>query len=191
MNPRLLFFLLIISFLSKLSAQSGGVIFKVGLIYNDYLRDERSILKKSQVGNTAGLEIRLGAYDNTYFKFSGYYASLHYDLQNHPKETEFFNVINGYQLIKTAGGIEGRLVTARNFNWRLAAMGAFSFLSGVRGTVVREDLSRGIFGVHVSSGFDLSVFSIDLAIEPGLTDFLKAVENTRPFIMMLTMGLHL
>lgn len=173
-----------------LSAQSGGVVVKAGLIWNDFLRDDESILQKSQTGSTVGLEIRLGAYDNTYFKFGGYYARMHSEVQDHPKETQFFKVVNGFDLLKMTCGIEGRLISARKFNWRLSAMGAFSFISGVRGNTSLDDLSGGIFGVHLTTGVDVSFVSLDLALEPGLTDFLKDVEDTKPFMMMLTMGFH-
>lgn len=159
-------------------------------MWNDYQRDDQSVFQRSQTGSVLGLEARIGADDNTYFKLGGYYARMHMQPQDHPKETQFFKVINGYDLLKVTCGIEGRIHESRNFNWRLAAMGAFSFVSGVKGTVLFEDLASGIFGVHLTTGIDISILSLDLAFEPGLTDFLKDVDDTKPFMMMLTLGFH-
>ncbi|MCB0685465.1 MAG: hypothetical protein KDC53_03035 [Saprospiraceae bacterium] len=169
------------------SAQSGVVV-KGGLVWNDYLRDNQSILQYSQAGSTLGLDVRLGAEDNTYFKLGGYYLKMHMMSQDHSQETHFFKVKNGYELLKATCGVESRLVVLRNFNWRLAVMGAFSFISGVKGSVSQDDLSSGMFAVHLTTGIDLSFMSLDLALEPGLTDFLKAIEDTKPFMMMLTTG---
>ena len=181
---------LILCFSNLILGQSGGAVVKAGLIWNDYERDDQSLLQRSQTGSVVGLEVRLGADDNSYFKLGGYYGRLHIQPQDHPEETQFFKVVDGYNLLKAICGIEARLVTQRNFNWRLAASGAFSFITGVRGNVLMDDLSSGMFGVHLSTGVDISIFSIDIALEPGLTDFLKNTEDTKPAMMMLTLGFH-
>ena len=171
-------------------AQSSGAVVKGGLIWNDYLRDDQTILQRSQTGSVVGLEVRLGADDNSYFKLGGYYGRIHMQPQDHPKQTQFFKVVDGYNLLKAICGIEVRLVTQRNFNWRLAASGAFSFIAGVRGNVLMDDLSSGMFGVHLSTGVDVSIFSLDIALEPGLNDFLRNTEDTKPVMMMMTLGFH-
>lgn len=187
-NLSLLFLVFYVTNLSL--AQSAGAVIKGGLIWNDYLRDDQTIFQRSQAGSVLGLEVRLGADDNSYFKLGGYYGRLHMQPQDHPKETKFFKVVDGYNLLKAICGVEARLVTQRNFNWRLAATGAFSFITGVKGNVLIDDLSSGMFGVHLSTGIDVSIFSIDIALEPVLTDFLKDVEDTKPVMMMMTMGFH-
>jgi hypothetical protein len=171
-------------------AQSSGAVLKTGLIWNDFLRDDISILKLSQTGTLLGIEVRLGAEENTYFKLGGYYAKMHMAVQAHPKETQFFKVKNGFDLLKATCGVETRLIATRNFNWRLAASGAFSFVAGVKGNVKFEDLNSGIFGVHFNTGVDISFVSIDLSLEPGLTDFIKDEEDTRPVMLMATLGFH-
>ena len=173
-----------------LRAQTSGVVLKAGFIWNDFLRDDISILKLSQTGTILGAEVRLGAEENTYFKLGGYYALMHMGVQSHPKETQFFKVRNGFDLLKATCGVETRIIATRNFNWRLAASGAFSFIAGVKGNVKFEDLNNGIFGVHFNTGVDISFLSLDLSIEPGLTDFINDVKDTRPVMMMVTMGFH-
>ncbi len=180
--------LIIIPF--KAFNQSGGAVIKAGLIWNDYLRDDQSIFERSQAGNLLGLEIRLGAEDNTYFKLGAYYARLHFQSQSHPEETRFFKVRNGFEMLKATGGIETRILSRRHFNWRLSAAGAFTFIAGAMGNIRYEDFNNGQFGLHLATGFDLAVFSIDLGLEPGFSDFLNKTDNTRPVMMLLTMGFH-
>ena len=56
----------------------------------DYQRDGKSILNRSQVGHTVGLEVRLGAEDNTYFKLGGYYAWMHTEHTKSPWRNKVF-----------------------------------------------------------------------------------------------------
>ena len=171
-------------------AQSSGAVVKVGFIWNDYLRDDRSVLSRSQVGHTAGLEVRLGAEDNTYFKLGGYYARLHMQVQDHPKETHFFKVVDGFHLIKGICGLETRLLTAKSWNWRLGATAAINLVADVTGTTRFDDISSGFFGLHLNTGVDISVFSLDISVEPGFTDFKKDTEDTKPLMLMFTAGFH-
>ncbi|NND33750.1 MAG: hypothetical protein HKN76_14265 [Saprospiraceae bacterium] len=171
-------------------AQSSGAVVKAGLVWNDYLKDGNSIMKMSQTGTTAGLEVRLGAEDNTYFKVGGYYAKMHMHVQEHPKETQFFKVRNGYEVLKAICGLETRLLSKERFNWRLAATGAFNFIAGVNGNVQFADITGGYLGINLSTGIDLSFISIDLAIEPGFADFDKSISGSKPLLMMLTAGVN-
>ena len=173
-----------------LLGQSSGAVLKAGLVWNDYLKDGQSILGLSQTGTTAGLEVRLGAEDNTYFKLGGYYAKIHMDMQDHPKETQFFKVKNGFEVLKAICGIETRIIGKEKFNWRLSAAGAFNFIAGVTGNVQFADITGGYFGLQLSTGVDISFFSLDLSVEPGFADFNKNIENSKPVMMMLTGGFH-
>ena len=172
------------------TAQSSGAVVKAGLIWNDYQRDNQSILGRSQVGSIAGLEVRLGAEDKTYFKLGGYYARLHMQSQDHPKETQFFKVVDGYDMIKGICGLETRLLTASKLNWRLGATAAINFVSNVSGSTRFAEINSGFVGLHLNTGVDISVFSIDLALEPGFTDFKQDTEDTKPLMMMLTLGFN-
>ena len=171
-------------------SQSSGAVVKAGLIWNDYQRDDQSILGRSQVGTIAGLEVRLGAEDNTYFKLGGYYARIHMQSQDHPKQTQFFKVVDGYDMIKGICGLETRLLTAHKLHWRLGATAAINFVSDVSGTTRFADINSGFIGLHLNTGVDISIFSIDLAIEPGFTDFKKDTKDTKPLMMMLTLGFN-
>ena len=170
--------------------QSSGAVVKAGLIWNDYQRDDQTILRKSQVGSIAGLEVRLGAEDNTYFKLGGYYARIHMQSQDHPEETQFFKVVDGYDMIKAICGLETRLLTTQFLSWRLGATAAINFVSDVSGTTRFADINSGFIGLHFNTGVDISIFSIDLALEPGFSDFKKDTEDTKPLMMMLTLGFH-
>ena len=171
-------------------AQSSGAVIKAGLVWNDYLRDGESILNSSQTGSIIGLEVRLGAEDNTYFRLGGYYSKMHMEIQDHPKETQFFRVTHGYEVLKVVCGIESRIVSRDKFNWRFGAAGAFNFIAGVSGDVQFSDMAGGLPGLNLSTGVDISFLSIDLALEPGFIDFKKSVPDSKPFMMMLTAGLN-
>ena len=168
--------------------QSSGAVLKAGFIWNDYLRDNRNVLSRSQGGATIGLEVRLGAEDNTYFKLGGYFARIHMQMQDHPKETKFFKVVDGYDLLKGLCGLETRLLTGSQFNWRLGATAAINFISDVRGSTKFADINSGFVGLHLTTGVDVSIFSLDLAVEPGFTNFKKDTADSKPTMMMLTLG---
>ena len=93
---RELWFIVLVLAPFLIEAQTSGAVLKAGFVWNDYQRDGKSILSHSQVGHTAGLEIRLGAEDITYFKLGGYYARLHMQPQDHPGDTKFFGIVNGF-----------------------------------------------------------------------------------------------
>ena len=182
----------LIAFLLPLLAtgQHSGAVAKAGLIWNDFQRDSKSILGRSQVGTTAGLEIRLGAEDNTYFKLGAYFARMHMQPQDHPEETRFFKVRDGFDLLKGICGIETRIITSSNFNWRVGATGAINFVVNVMGSTRFADLNSGFVGLHLNTGVDISIFSVDLAIEPGFTAFKKDVADSKPTMVMFTVGFH-
>ncbi len=187
---RFTLWLLFFSLTSICDAQSSGAVLKGGFIWNDYLRDDQSVLSRSQVGTTVGLEIRLGAEDNTYFKLGGYFARIHMQMQDHPKETQFFKVVDGYDMLKGICGIETRLITRSLWNWRLGATGAVNFVTSVRGNTRFADIHSAFVGLHINTGVDISIFSIDLAVEPGFTDFKKDIESSKPLMLILTLGFH-
>ncbi len=93
-------------------------------------------------------------------------------------------------MLKGVCGVEIRVLTKKNFNWRFAATGAFNFVTNVIGTTRFEDISAGYFGLHFGTGVDISYVSIDLGLEPGFADFRKNRKDTKPFMMMLTTGFH-
>ena len=166
----------------------SGIVVKGGVMWNDYLRDKQSIFSKSQAGHVVGLEIRLGAEDNTYFKPAAYYGKMHMRSQDHPEETQFFNVEDGYEFFKVLCGIEGRMVTLRHFNWRFGISGAFNYVANVTGNVRFEDIHNAFFGLNVSSGIDIYFVTLDLSIDRGFSNFSQNQENSKPFMMMLMAG---
>ncbi len=171
-------------------AQRSGATIKVGFLLNDYLRDDRSILSRSQSGAVIGLDIRLGAEDNTYFKLGGYYGRLHFLSQDHFRDTRFFKVEDGYDMLKGLCGIETRLINLYKLKWRLGASGSFTFIPNVLGGVQFADLHDGLFGINVSTGIDILFLGIDISLEQGLGDFLSTQSNTKPLTLMLTIGAH-
>ena len=170
-------------------AQSG-VVAKGGLLWNDFQRDDYSILKRSQAGYIAGVEVRLGAEDDSYFKPSIYYGKLHIVAQNHSEGTQFFNVTDGYEFLKMGLGIEWRLITLGLFHWRAAGTITFNYIMNVKGSVKFEDIHGSFFGLLCSTGIDISVVSIDIGLEPGFSDLIKDSSDTKPVMLMITAGVH-
>lgn len=187
---KILFWITVLSFPTLGLAQSSGAVAKVGLIWNDYLPDNRSVLGLSQVGSSAGLEVRLGAEDKTYFKLGGYYARIHMQPQEHFGETQFFKVVDGYDLLKAICGLEFRLISGRKVHWRISGAPAFNYVVGVRGDVKFADLDNGYFGLHLASGIDIGLLSIDLAFEPGIEDFSPTIKGSKPLMMMFSAGIN-
>ena len=187
---RILFWITIVCIPFLAQSQSSGAVAKVGLIWNDYLPDNRSLLSLSQVGTSAGIEVRLGAEDKTYFKLGGYYARIHMDPQEHFEQTQFFGVVNGYQMLKATCGLEIRLITGKKIYWRLSGAPAFNYIVGVSGNVKFADMDNGYFGLHLGTGLDIGLLSIDLAFEPGFEDFLSSLNDSKPLIMMLSAGIN-
>ena len=171
------------------TAQSGAVA-KFGIIFNDYERDGMTVLQASQAGHVMGLEIRIAAEDRTYFKLGGYYSFMHKRSQIHFDETAFFQIQDGYDFIKTICGLESRLVSQPKFNWRLSAAGAFNLVSSVKGNVRFADMSGSTLGILLSTGIDISIVSLDLGLEHGLTNYHDGNENTKPIMLMLTLGIR-
>ncbi len=187
---RILPFLLLVLSPMLSAAQSSGAVAKFGLVCNDFLRDSRSILSMSQAGHAVGLDVLLGAEDRTYFKLGGYYARLHMQPQEHPKETKFFKVTDGFDVFKGVCGLETRLVTLPRFNWRLGAAAAFNLVTHVMGAIRFDDINNAYFGMHFSMGVDLSFVVLDLIVEPGLADFKPDTTDSKPLMMLLTVGLR-
>ncbi len=171
-------------------SQSSGAVIKVGLIWNDYQRDGKSVLSRSQVGKTAGVEVRLGSADKTYFKLGGYFARMHIQPQNHPGETAFFKIEDGFDFLKGICGLETRILTLPKFNWRLGATVAVNMVVNVLGSTRFSELHSGFWGLHFNTGIDFSFLSFDIAVEPGLSDFRKVESNTKPRMLLVTLGAH-
>ncbi|NND07478.1 MAG: hypothetical protein HKN87_13960 [Saprospiraceae bacterium] len=187
----LIFALIGVGSLVTLTAQSGGVVLSGGLVWADVLDDQQGILNRSQAGYTAGIEMRLGADDHLYFKVGTSFSRLHFLSQDHPESTQFFAVQDGYDVLKAMAGLETRLISTNRINWRLSGGLTFNYVSNVLGNVRFAYMNTAFFGLRGSTGIDLSFITLDLGLEPGLSDFLEDRSDAKkPFIMTLTAGVH-
>ncbi|MBX2817266.1 MAG: hypothetical protein KTR24_14760 [Saprospiraceae bacterium] len=169
-------------------AQSGGVL-KAGVLWKDFERDGKSILSQSAVGFTVGIEVRLAAEERTYFKPAAYASRIQAVSQSHFAETQFLKVTDGYDVLTAVMGLETRLIDAGPFHWRAGIGGVIDYIANVRGAVAFEDLTEIVFGVQLSSGFDLGIFAVDINVQRGFNDLLPNDSDSHPVLVSLTAGL--
>lgn len=161
---------------------------KGGILWKDFERDGKSVLTQSAPGFLAGIEIRLGAEERTYFKPAAYVTRMQVTSQSHFNDTQIFNIEDGYDMLTGAIGLETRLIDAGPLAWRMSFTGYVEYVANIRGNVTFEDLATLVLGLQIGTGLDVGAFVFDINLQGGLNSLMAAIDDSYPIAVSLTAG---
>lgn len=171
----------------QLLAQNPAVL-KAGIILNDYQRDGKTTFLQGYFG---GIDARLGVYDNSYIKVGGSIGKMHSRPKDDFDQNEnFFTVNEGIVFARAFAGVEFRATNYHSkFNARLnVGLSLLTTLDSFGDS--SQGFSQSSFTIPIGLGFDLGILCIDATVEPGISQWMTQIKDSKPLIGTFAIGVQ-